>query len=151
MARNNNRSLEVALLSLDPDSNFAAARAKQLGINVYKFRNELHTALRTLRECFGRYPNVEIRIYDDFPTQICFIIDSIVYNCTVTKHQQSRNNCLFKFDSKHPSLFMSFVSHFTSVWIDKNTTREYMPDNGHEEQLDHAKDSIIYSSVSMTK
>lgn len=145
MARNNNRNLEVSLLSLDPDSNFTSARAKQLGMDVYKFRNELHTALRTLRERFRKYKNVEIRIYDDFPTQICFIVDSIIYNCTVTKHQQSRHNCLFKFDSKHPALFTSFVSHFNSVWIDKNTTRDYLPDDEHDEQLDQgSREPLIY-------
>ena len=124
-AKSNNKRIEVLLLTLDPDSNFAAARAKQLGLDVYQFRNELHVALRELSNRFNNYKNVEIRIYDDFPTQICFIIDNIVYNCTVTKLKQSRNNCLFKFDSRYPSLFLSFVSHFTDVWRDKNTTKRY--------------------------
>jgi hypothetical protein len=133
IAKNNNKRLEVLLLTLDPDSNFAAARAKQLGIDVFQFRNDLHTALRELSYRFKNYNNVEIRIYDDFPTQICFIIDNIVYNCTVTKAKQSRNNCMFKFDSRHPSLFLSFITHFTDVWGDKNTTRRY-----EGKDLDHA-------------
>lgn len=133
-AKNSNKHLEVSLLTLDPDSNFAAARAKQLGIDVYQFRNELHDALRELSNRFKNYKNVQIRIYDDFPTQICFIIDNIVYNCTVTKLKQSRNNCLFKFDSRHPALFLSFVSHFTDVWRDKITTKQYLPDGKNLDQ-----------------
>lgn len=118
-------NFEVSLLTLDPESYFSAMRAKQLGVDVHGFRKEMRDALEVLRERLGKYPCVSIRIYDDFPTQVCFIIDDIIYNCTVTKHQQSRYNCVFKLDSRQPALFKSFVQHFTSVWIDKNTTREY--------------------------
>ena len=125
-ATEENNDFEVQLLTLDPESYFSAMRAKQLGVDVHGFRKEMRDALKTLKDRLGKYPCVSIRIYDDFPTQVCFIIDDIIYNCTVTKHQQSRYNCVFKLDSKQPALFKSFVQHFTSVWIDPNTTREYM-------------------------
>lgn len=125
-ATEDNSDFEVQLLTLDPESYFSAIRAKQLGVDVHGFRKEMRDALKTLQDKLGKYTCVSIRIYDDFPTQVCFIVEDIIYNYTVTKHQQSRYNCVFKLDSKQPALFKSFVQHFTSVWIDTNTTREYV-------------------------
>ena len=117
-------------LALDPESYFAAIRAQQLGIDASEFRSELHNALLQLYEYLGKYPEVEIRLYDDFPTQICFIIDEDIYNCVVSKYQQSRNNCLFKLDGQYPVLHTSFILHFISVWRDTKTTKRYFP-RGH--------------------
>ena len=120
-------NIELNFLALDPESYFAAVRAEQIGKDVSEFRDELHTALYSLHETFGDYSNVEIRVYDDFPTQICFIVDDIIYNCVVSKYQQSRNNVLFKLDSSYPAIHTSFILHFTSVWRDINTTKKYAP------------------------
>lgn len=119
--------LEVNFLALDPESYFAAVRANQLGKDVSEFRNELRLALITLHEHFKNENRVEIRIYDDFPTQICFIVDGTIYNCVVSKYQPSRNNCVFKLSDTYPSLHTSFMLHFTSVWRDNKTTRKYTP------------------------
>jgi hypothetical protein len=126
-AQTSKRSFNVSFLALDPESYFAAIRAQQLGTDVSEFRSELHDALFQLHQRLGHYPEVEIRVYDDFPTQICFIIDSEIYNCVVSKYQQSRNNCLFRLDSQYPALHTSFVLHFTSVWRDTKTTKRYYP------------------------
>jgi len=119
--------LELNFLALDPESYFAAVRAEQIGKDVSEFRDELHSALYALHKTFRAFPNVEIRTYDDFPTQICFIVDDTIYNCVVSKYQQSRNNVLFKLDSSYPAIHTSFILHFTSVWRDINTTRKYAP------------------------
>jgi nucleoside 2-deoxyribosyltransferase len=129
-SQTNKSTFSVSFLALDPESYFAAIRAQQLGIDASEFRSELHNALLHLYERLGKYPEVEIRLYDDFPTQICFIIDEDIYNCVVSKYQQSRNNCLFKLDSQYPVLHTSFVLHFISVWRDTKTTKRYFP-RGH--------------------
>ncbi|NOT85747.1 MAG: hypothetical protein HOP02_13435 [Methylococcaceae bacterium] len=121
------QDLEVNFLALDPESYFAAVRANQLGKDVSEFRNDLRNALFSLYDAFKNEERVEIRIYDDFPTQICFIIDGVIYNCVVSKYQPSRNNCVFKLSDTYPSLHTSFMLHFTSVWRDNNTTRKYTP------------------------
>jgi nucleoside 2-deoxyribosyltransferase len=126
-ALENQPSLELSFLALDPESYFAAVRAQQIGKDVSEFRDELHSALYSLHNTFKAYPGVEIRTYDDFPTQICFIVDDVIYNCVVSKYQQSRNNVLFKLDSSYPAIHTSFILHFTSVWRDINTTRKYTP------------------------
>jgi nucleoside 2-deoxyribosyltransferase len=120
-------SLEVRLLTLDPESYFAAVRASQLGVDVSEFRAELHRSLSNLQHRFKSAENFEIRIYDDFPTQICFTIDNFIYNCVVSKYQPSRNNCLFKLPASYPALHTSFNLHFTSVWRDARTTKRYDP------------------------
>jgi nucleoside 2-deoxyribosyltransferase len=90
-----NPDLVVNFLALDPESYFAAVRAKQLGIDVSEFRNELRNALLSLHAAFNHEDRVEIRIYDDFQAQICFIIDGTIYNCVVSKFQSSRKTvCL---------------------------------------------------------
>lgn len=121
------QDLEVNFLALDPESYFAAVRANQLGKDVSEFRNDLRNALFSLYDAFKDEERVEIRVYDDFPTQICFIIDGVIYNCVVSKYQPSRNNCVFKLSDTYPSLHTSFMLHFTSVWRDNNTTRKYTP------------------------
>lgn len=121
--------LEVSFLALDPESYFAAVRANQLGKDVSEFRSDLRDALLDLHEEFKENSKVEIRIYDDFPTQICYIIDGSIYNCVVSKYQPSRNNCVFLLEDRYPSLHTSFVLHFTSVWRDNKTTRKFMPLN----------------------
>ena len=120
-------SLKVRFLTLNPESYFAAIRARQLGIDVAEFRSELHNSLYDLYYYFEDYSNVLIKMYDDFPTQICFIVDDEIYNCVVSKYQQSRKNCLFRLDSAYPSLHTSFNLHFTSVWRDESTTARYIP------------------------
>lgn len=125
-AKNKGVDLEVSLLTLDPESYFASMRAKQLRKNVQQFRNDMHTALQSICKKLGCYSNVDIRIYDDFPIQICFMIDDDIYHCIVSKERQSRDNCLFKFSSQHPVLFESFVSHFTSVWGDAKPANSYI-------------------------
>jgi hypothetical protein len=122
-----NPDLEVNFLALDPESYFAAVRANQLGKDVSEFRNDLRNALLRLHDAFKHEERVEIRIYDDFPTQICFIIDGTIYNCVVSKYQPSRNNCVFRLSDTYPSLHTSFMLHFTSVWRDNKTTRKYIP------------------------
>jgi hypothetical protein len=119
--------LEVNFLALDPESYFAAVRADQLGKDRSEFRSDLRTALIELHERFKDKSNVEIRIYDDFPTQISYIIDGFIYNCVVSKYQPSRNNCVFMLEDRYPSLHTSFVLHFTSVWRDNKTTRKFIP------------------------
>jgi hypothetical protein len=121
--------LEVSFLALDPESYFAAVRANQLGKDVSEFRSDLRNALLDLHEAFKENSKVEIRIYDDFPTQICYIIDGCIYNCVVSKYQPSRNNCVFLLEDRYPSLHTSFVLHFTSVWRDNRTTRKFTPLN----------------------
>jgi hypothetical protein len=122
-----NPDLEVNFLALDPESYFAAVRAHQLGKDVSEFRNELRKALLDLHDTFKGEERAEIRIYDDFPTQICFIVDGTIYNCVVSKYQPSRNNCVFRLSDTYPTLHTSFMLHFTSVWRDNKTTRKHMP------------------------
>ncbi len=123
----NNPQLNVQFLALDPESVFAAARAKQLGKDTYAFRAELHEALSSVYNMFSKFRNVEIRTYDDLPTQIAFQIDDLVYNSVVSKYQLARDNCIFEVDAKYPIFNTSFSLNFASVWRDPNTTHPYVP------------------------
>ena len=120
-----NGNLQVRILTLDPESDFAARRAKQLGIGIRKFRKELTDSLEKFYEIFvPNYEEVEIRTYDDFPLQITFRIDDQIIHSVVSVNQQSRNNNTFQMDLSDMGAQETFVSHFNRLWA--NST-EYQP------------------------
>jgi len=77
-----NKNLRLRLLTLNPQSIFVNYRGQQVGYkdNVGLYRQELDGNLQSvhfaLRE-FGE--RVEIRIYDDFPSQIVFFSLMMIY------------------------------------------------------------------------
>lgn len=109
--------LTLRMLTLDPQSVFVAYRAIQLGLPIKAFREELSNSLQIL---YGELPKlagrVEIRTYDDFPTQITFMIDEFVYSCTVARSIRSRGLCTFKLPKDALGVERSFIFHFTTLW-----------------------------------
>lgn len=115
-ARKEGGKIRVRILTLDPDSYFAEFRAKQLTVEVATYRQELHKHIKAFFKVLGTYPEVEIRIYDDFPTQIVFMADDNVFDCTVARGFKSRELCSFKTNLKNLGAERSFLFHFTSLW-----------------------------------
>jgi FtsZ-binding cell division protein ZapB len=109
--------LNVRILTLDPESTYIASRSRQLDISIGQHKDQVRrnilevvTALSDFRE------RASVRIYDDYPTQITFTIDSLVYVCTIAKEKRSRQLCTFKLDRKAPGVRESFESQFDSIW-----------------------------------
>jgi len=110
-------SLEVRILTLDPESDFAASRAKQIGISIRSFREQLRESFRKVSEALSKYSEqCEIGVYDEFPNQIAFRIDRHVYINIVSANQQSRNNILFKLKETDAGVSGSILSHFDTLW-----------------------------------
>ena len=59
---------------------------------------------------------VEIRTYDELPTQITFRIDDEVFTCIVGQPMQSRDYPVLKFKVSHPGVKEAFLAHFMAVW-----------------------------------
>lgn len=115
----------MRVLTLDPDSYFTKIRADQLGLATVHFRNELHKSIRTVIERLSEFKEqFSLRIYDDFPTQITFIIDDFVYTCTVAKNVRSRELCTFRLQKLAAGVERSFLFHFESIW---SNARIYLP------------------------
>jgi nucleoside 2-deoxyribosyltransferase len=110
--------LKVRILTLDPESDFAAKRGRQLGFSAEIFRNMLRHSLSDTKKIAASYPydRFEVRTYEDFPNQITFRIDNWIFNCVVAQPTQSRNHLTFKLDRQNQGVDTSFVSHFQSVW-----------------------------------
>lgn len=110
--------LKVRLLTLDPESDFAAKRGKQLGFSPAVFRDMLRQALSDTRRIADSYPinRFELRTYEDFPNQITYRVDNWIFNCVVAQPTQSRNHLTFKLDRQNLGVDNSFINHFQNVW-----------------------------------
>jgi nucleoside 2-deoxyribosyltransferase len=110
--------LKVRALTLDPESDFAAKRGKQLGFSSEVFRNMLRKSLAETRKIATSYGSdrFEVRTYEDFPNQITFRIDNWIFNCVVAQPTQSRNLLTFKLDRQNAGVDNSFMNHFQNVW-----------------------------------
>jgi len=75
-----NVSLQLRILTLNPQSEIAAQRARQLGFDPGNFRDQLQRAYEEVRTFVSGYPTsrVEVRLYNELPTQITFRIDDEV-------------------------------------------------------------------------
>jgi hypothetical protein len=116
--------LRLRILTLDPQSIFVNYRGLQVGFrgNTGLYREELGVNLRSvyfLLQGFG--DRVQIRLYDDFPTQIAFFFDDEVLSCVVSATGRSRENCAFLLHGQRPGAKNSFVDHFDHLWKEENS------------------------------
>jgi hypothetical protein len=116
-ALDQSEDLTVRVLTLDPDSSFVNNRAIQLGVPVGQYRVELHDSIQRLMtelKPYGR--RFTLRIYDDFPTQITFLVDDAIYSCSISRGNRSRKLCTFKIHTYDPGAERTFQFHFEAVW-----------------------------------
>ena len=120
MALKRNELLQLRILTLDPESEIAATRGRQLGFEPGNFRDQLRRAYEETRTFANTYPTsrVEIRLYDELPTQITYRIDDEVYTCIVGQPMQSRNYPVLRFHVSNLGVQEAFLSHFLNVWKD---------------------------------
>ena len=109
--------LSVRVLTLNPDSSFVNNRAAQLGVPIGQYREELHDSIRSLLKQLEKYgERITLRIYDDFPTQITFMVDDAIYSCSIARSNRSRKLCTFKLHTYDPGAERTFQFHFEAVW-----------------------------------
>lgn len=113
-----NPQLQLRVLTLNPQSEIAASRAKQLGFDPGNFRDQLQRGYDEVRTFANGYPTsrVEIRLYNELPTQITLRVDEMVYTCIVGQPMQSRNYPVLRFDIAHLGVKEAFLAHFLAVW-----------------------------------
>lgn len=117
-ALENNVSLDIRILTLDPQSIFVNFRAHQLEYDeVGIFRDQLDNALENISYKLREYSqHVRIKTYDDFPTQIAFHIDDEILSCVVSATGRSRDNCAFLLPDTILGAKRSFLEHFEGLW-----------------------------------
>jgi len=110
-------NLKVRILTLDPESDFAGHRARQLKMSILYFREQLRSSLEKTIELFGKFSDrCNIATFDEFPPQISFRIDDNVYSNIVSSNHQSRNNLLLSFHISDAGVKESITNHFDTVW-----------------------------------
>jgi hypothetical protein len=111
------KDLKVRILTLDPESDFAAHRARQLKMSTRFFREQLRSSLERTSQSFFDFPDrCSIATFDEFPPQITFRVDDVVYSNIVSSNQQSRSNVLLRFNTSDDGVKESILSHFDTVW-----------------------------------
>jgi hypothetical protein len=113
-ANQNNPTFKVEILTMDPESDVANARALQLGGPIRQYRDELRRSLDEIRDVFADVPQVEIATHRTLPTQMTFVIDDTVVTGIVSLGQQSREGIHFVL-YKLPAAANDFLSHFRSL------------------------------------
>jgi hypothetical protein len=109
-------TLKVRILTLDPESDLTAHRARQLGISMRHFRDQLRESLEKTSHCLIEFPEqCRIATYNEFPTQITFRIDDLVFFHVVSANRQSRNNPILSFNVFSAGVAESVLSHFDTV------------------------------------
>jgi hypothetical protein len=107
----NNSGFKVEILTMDPESNVANARAVQLGRTVRQYRDEIRKSLDEIKEAFANEPRVEIVTYRTLPTQMTYVVDDVVVTSVVSLGQLSRESVHFVIN-KLPEVAESFLAHF---------------------------------------
>jgi len=111
------KGLRVRILTLDPESEFASKRARQMGASTRSFREELKSSLEKASNTLNSFPDrCQISLYDEFPTQMTYIVDDNVYVNTISANQYARNNVVFKLKSSNPGVSKSIIGHYDTVW-----------------------------------
>lgn len=122
------KSLNLRILTLDPESDFAAHRARQLKMSTRYFREQLRSSLEKVSQTFFQYPDrCNIATFDEFPPQISFRVDENVYSNLVSSNQQSRNNIIMRFNEFDAGVKQSIISHFDTVWGRSNPFSRVYP------------------------
>jgi hypothetical protein len=118
-----NPRLKLRILTLNPQSIFVNFRGQQLGFaeNIALYRGELDAALKGVHFQLLQFgTRTQIKVYDDFPTQLGFYFDTEILACVVSATGRSRRNCAFLLSSAMPGTKHSFVDHFEYLWDEKN-------------------------------
>lgn len=113
-------AVKLRILTLDPQSPFVNYRGQQVGFGeaIGLYRQKLDVTLRSmyfqLRE-FG--DKVQIRVYDDFPTQIAFHFDDdILISIMTATGRRSRESCCFVVKATQPGAQKSYIEHLEHLW-----------------------------------
>ena len=118
-ALNRAAELRVRLLVLSPQSNFVTMRGNQLGYagRVRVYRHEHTTALDIVRSTAIKYRDrFQVRLFDELPSQISYIIDNRIFFSTIAHGIGSRGSVTFELLATLPGAYQTFIVHFLRIW-----------------------------------
>ena len=112
-----NAHLRVRILALDPESDFAAQRARQLGSTAAGYRNRLRRALdETCEKLADVRDRCRVATYDEYPPQISCRIDGTAYLSVVSASHEMQRSVMVRLDLTHHTVASFILSHFDTVW-----------------------------------
>ena len=113
-----NPNLSVQILTLNPFSDFASARADQLAELPLSYRRQLFENMSGTHTFLGQIDKERwaLRVYDTFPTQIMFQIDESMFHSIISLGRRSRDMLHFEVKRTQPNAETSFEAHFRTLW-----------------------------------
>jgi hypothetical protein len=109
--------VQVRILVLEPESEFAADRAHQLALDVRRFRQQLRTSLDRVRHRLAPFgERCKIATYSEFPMQIVIIVDNTVYCGVASANRRERENVIICLTMQQSNVKETFWDHFNTVW-----------------------------------
>jgi hypothetical protein len=143
-----NPNLSVQILTLNPFSDFAAARADQLAELPLQYRRQLFENMSDTHKALGQIDAERwaLRVYDTFPTQIMFQIDESIFHSIISLGRRSRDMLHFEVQRTQPNAETSFEAHFRTLWNRSTDYERWLQLEGTNVQ--HLAPSIAHVSPS---
>jgi hypothetical protein len=109
---------EIRIVAMDPEAIIAEYRAKQLGkgADVPGYREILRESIKKVYNAFRKDSKFNLRIYNELPLQITFIIDDIVITGIIVRGRKSRELIHIEFHKGSEGVVESFLNHFESLF-----------------------------------
>lgn len=106
---------EVTILASHPENKFLGPRASQLGIRASEYKARIPETLRAIAVALRPYSQCKLLVYKDFPLQIWYRIDEMVYVCMQSIGRRTSENCLLALPLTLPSVKKTFIGHFEEL------------------------------------
>lgn len=113
-----NNGARIRILSMDPETVIAEYRAKQLGesADVPGYRNILRESIKKVYKSFKNFEKFKLRIYNELPLQISFIIDDKIITGIIARGERSRELVHIEFYRNFDGVTESFLNHFDGLF-----------------------------------
>lgn len=121
VAVDKNPSVEVKILTSDPENEYIGPRAKQLGEDELGYKMELQGSLQSINAKFQKYKNCEIKTYTDFPVQLWHLVDDYLYVGQSSLVRRTRHNCVYGINVEVEGVKETYLDHFERLWESSST------------------------------
>ncbi len=112
-----NINVKVKILTLGPESDFAAHRARQLRLLTRVLREQLRLSLEKTSSYFLKYSNrCFIATFDEFTPHLSLRVDDIIYYNMLSSYQPNNKNVLLRYNEADIEVQESIINHFDTVW-----------------------------------
>lgn len=109
------QNVMINILALNPDTEIAEYRARQLGMDCARYRNNSRAAAKFFYQRYRNNRDVDIRLYDDLPLQWTLVVDERVIAGFLSRSHRGRYNIHVELDRNARGVSTTFDEHIKGV------------------------------------